>query len=274
MAEAKKVKSKKTPVKKRVKKVSTTNLAPVQIEEAVDILEESNLHIDEIKKMNFRQVSEIIHFFKLENNQEKIKELTPYLEKLTEPAIEFAPTDLRVWTYFYEKYMLRALLAGWAFLTLAVVQGIIKKIGIFDSYITWQENFLMEMNPEIPEALTTFMSIPLIGGLLAIMVGWRILIAYQESNLNTKGKHAPRIRRRVRIIIVNKDGTIPGIGKTFLRGLFKLFPFVFLTLLSMQFSKSGRGIHDKIFNTYILRVLPEVTDREIEDFMRYSVQML
>jgi len=275
MAESKKVKSKATVTKKRVKKIPENNIVtPVEDEEQVDILEETSLHIEEIKKMNFRQVTEIIHFFNLENNEKKIKELTPYLDKLTEPAIEFAPMDLRVWTYFYEKYLLRLVLGAWAFINLVIVQGVFKKLEKFDSYLVWQENVLMNMHPEMPELLTTFMSIPLIGGLFALIAGWRLLIAFQESKSNIKGKHAPRVRRKVRIVIVNKDGTIPGMGKTFLRGLFKLFPFVFLTLLSMQFNRTGRGVHDMIFGTYILRVAPDVTDREIQDFMRYSVQLL
>jgi len=224
---------------------------------ADDIIDENELNLNEVKKMNYTELFELIHYFEVEDDFDTVNILKPYLDKLKSIPIQLASLEDRIWSYFYEKYILRIVLVLW---------GIIG-YNLKDKFLSWfslDEN--IQMNGESVPAIA------LIIGVVAVIIilAWRIYTAFMESNLNVKKRHALRFRRSMRILVVNKDATIPGIFKSFFRGLFRAFPFSFITILTMQTTKSGRGMHDLLFNTIVLKLEPDVTDQEIKDFINFN----
>ena len=68
--------------------------------------------------------------------------------------------------------------------------------------------------------------------------------------------------------ILREDGAAIGIGRAFLRH-FLGYPLSFLTLglgfLAAAFSSRGRGLHDLIANTIVVRERQAVTESELSD---------
>ena len=224
---------------------------------ADDIIDEEELNLNEVKKMNYEELFELIHFFEIDNDMKTVEILKPYLEKLHTPPIAVASLEDRIWSYFYEKYIIRIILVLWGII------GYNLKEKIFSWFSLESEVF---MNGKEVSTIALILG----AGAAVIILIWRLYAAYMESTLNVKKRHALMFRRSIRILVINEDGSIPGMAKSFFRAFFRAFPFSFLTILTMQNTKNGRGIHDKIFKTIVLKMHPEVTDQEVLDYIKFN----
>lgn len=101
-----------------------------------------------------------------------------------------------------------------------------------------------------------------VGILLAIVVAALNLGVLPGLRGLTVGKWATGLR------ILREDGAAIGIGRAFLRH-FLGYPLSFLTLglgfLAAAFSSRGRGLHDLIANTIVVRERQAVTESELSD---------
>lgn len=199
-----------------------------------------------LKKLHWDELIEIKDLLDPEKEENLYQKVEKALYNYLEPKIEIAQIGERVWSFFYEKYFLRILLFLWAFL----------------AYFIYQKNVLLT------EKMGTkaYWIIFAIGAFILIFIG-RIYLAYAESRKNNT-LSGSKIRQKLGIVVVQKNGYPPSFLKSFARGLFKSFPLIFLTLLSLELDKKNRGIHDRLFGTYVLRINDKnVTRKEIADFI-------
>ena len=91
---------------------------------------------------------------------------------------------------------------------------------------------------------------------------WRVILAKKEASGSSF------MRKKIGIVVVNKSGKPLGTVQNFFRGLFRAFPFNLFTIAHMEYTKSDRGIHDKIFGSYVLRLNEHVDEFQISAFIK------
>lgn len=251
---------------KKSKKLSIQQMDENEILESYD--NKSYLHLEEIKDMDHQELTELLQFYELEDDIERYKKAHPFLKKTKEARIEAAPIPLRLWSYFYDKYLWRLSAGGWLILWSAAINSWL------DRKLTgpWLDDALENMrDPMMKSWLEEGLPVShlILGtGLFLLWVGFRLFHSYTESNTNTRWGGSSVYRSRIRIVVVNSAGERLGFFRAFLRSIFRLFPLFILTTFSMQLSKNWRGLHDKIFGAYVLKVADDVTQVEMQEFIR------
>ncbi|MCS6983572.1 MAG: RDD family protein [Leptospiraceae bacterium] len=198
-----------------------------------------------LQKLHLDELLEIKDLVNPEREAELAKRIESTILRYEEPRIEIARLDERIWSYFYEKYLLRFLFLIWGGLVFLLVPN--------------------KTEPEegMPMALKVFLL-----GALVLIIAFRLSLAIFESQKKASIPASP-LRRKLGIAVFMQDGNPPGFFRALLRGFFKSFPLMFLTVLTMELSPNNRGIHDKLFGTYVLRINnPNVSRAEIREFIK------
>lgn len=216
----------------------------------------ASLSKDYLDRLHPDELHEILDFIDEDEEKEKYDTIKEVLkEKVIEP-IEKARIDERVWSYFYDKYIIRLVLFVWVALGLTVLKSFFSKKIPLGHVNTMNENVFVT-----------------IIGAVFIIILWRILYAFMESKPAKKAEGSTLVRKKLGLRLVTKNGTAPSFFRCFLRGLFKAFPFGFFTLLTIELSNSNRGVHDILFGTYVVRInSPKVTSADISEFIKKSYQ--
>lgn len=205
-----------------------------QIEES-EIAPELVEFREQIQGMDHTEILELMNLINEDAEPEKTRILSEaYLS--IEAKIELPPIGLRVWTHFYERYILRLGAIVWAVIIFLVLKGVLIQ--------------------QIQRPLFAL-------GALALWALWHVWMAWLESRSGSS-----YLRRTAGIRVVKSDGTPPGFLISLLRTFFKGLPLSLLTLITIEHSRTGRGIHDKIFGTTVVMAESHTTPAEIRDFLR------
>ncbi len=188
--------------------------------------------------------------------------------KMKIPAIEIPSIGYRIWSYFYEKNFLRLGLIAWA-LTLNGLQILftyaIPLPGTL-KYMLWPDlikNNLLVMNG---------MAVPLgsliyILGFFVIIILWHAYIAYHESMLNIKHPGMSPLRKKLGIMVVDKNGRPLDFAHAFFRGFFRFYPLALIQVVIFEIAQKPCLLHDILFSTYVIKINQEVTPDEIRAFL-------
>ena len=226
------------------------------------------LNSDNLKKLNYDELKEVYQTFD-DIDEETSKSIVLSILQMTQkPSIEKAKLGHRIWSYFYEKIPIRLFILLWFFLA--------AKLKTLISY--WLFTVDPDSLSQIPSLLVNFIFLEskalslgmliAIALLFAVWIFWRLWVAWSESNANFKHPGSTHFRQNLGLIVVNKRGKPINPLFSFLRGLFRVFPLSLISVISMEFSRSGRGIHDLLFNTYVLRIYRDLSHEEIAYFIR------
>ncbi len=205
----------------------------------VDVSHLKNLHRDELL--------EIRDFVDEEKEPALYAAVNEAIRLHVQPRIQIARIDERVWSYFYDKYILRVLLALWVAVVFFVIGPLLPQTADI-------------RNLAIPVA---------VGGALFFIVFWRVLLAKMEAGQPSGNAGSSPVRRKLGIRVVMADGSPPGLLRSFARGMLKAFPLYFITLVTMEIARNNRGLHDRLFGTYVVRInARDVTRSELAAFIR------
>lgn len=229
----------------------------------------SYIHLSEIKKMNYRQLKELALFYELEGDIERFEIVNKRLEKVKEPEIEFASAGVRIWSYYYEKNIFRLSLLAWVLLWSATLKQWLEFKIQWKGYDMFLENIRWYKMREYLADGVPLSIVILILGIIALWLAWRYLTAHLESEKNRVWGHSTLFRRKIRLIIVDERGEFLPVGKLILRGMMKMFPFYLFSLLHMQYH--GRGFHDIVMGTYVLKIDGDPDPKKIKEFVRSSL---
>ncbi len=238
-------------------------------------LEKKSLGLDYklLEKLNHDDIKEVYQVF-VDVDDETSKEfVAKAMKKIRPPPIEIARVGHRIWTYFYEKTILRIALLLWFFQL-----SFLKKILPFQLPIPFgfdleqmpiflKKILLSEPGAESPTHIVVGGLLFFVGFIL-IWAAWRFWLAYLESRWNKYYSGSTLLRRKFGIIVVNKEGGSIGILRTFLRGFFRIPVLSMFMIISMEYSDYERGLHDRLFGTYVLRVNQDVDSQEIALFIK------
>ncbi len=225
----------------------------------------SFIHQEELKKMNYRQLKELMLFYELEGDVERFEIARKFLAKKKEDPIEFAPIGLRIWSYYYEKNLFRLAVGAWVLFWVMFIKPFLTYKMKWEQY----DHFLTNVK-SASAAKYLANGIPLAGvllvlGILLLWAGWRLWMAYLESSKNKSWGHSTFYRRKIRLIIVDSHGEFLPMKRLLLRGAMKMFPFYAFSLVYMQFH--GRGFHDILSDTYVLKVTGDPDPVKIRQFI-------
>ncbi|MDH5716697.1 MAG: RDD family protein [Spirochaetia bacterium] len=235
------------PSAKPSKKNKKENLPKeLSTEEIMKEAEEAEEHFqaEHLQNLDKDELKEIL--FMLENtDKEKEYEIVKnFYDKKKSPAIEKAKLGHRVWSYYYDNWIFRSIF----FLTAPAIFFTVKKL--------------------TPDITTKNTVIAIAGYYVLLKLIWRLILAVKESSLSKKSAGSTFIRKKTGIVVLNKNGKPVNTLISFLRGLFRAFPFNLVCLIFMEISKNDRGLHDRIFGTYVLRLNEEVTEEEAASFIK------
>jgi uncharacterized RDD family membrane protein YckC len=215
--------------------------------EAVDT-GQAHLTSELLSKLDHNELEKMLIFLTEDRDSEQISLIQKELSARRRPRVQLATIGERVWSYFYDKLILRALLVLWVVLSFRVVKP------------AFPGKIQVTPAQSIPEFNIIFLV-----GILSVIVSWRIWLSVKESKLSGEGAFS---RKKLGIKIVQRNGHSPGLGKSILRGLFKTFPIQFITLLTMEGAKHNRAIHDRLADTYVIRLgAPDVSVDEITAYL-------
>ncbi len=261
--------SKKIVSSKKIKVNQKIENASISIEE-IDKFENQNLKIDlkVLKKLDYDDIQEIYQIFNDIDDEDSKAIVRKAMETIKPPDIEIAKISHRIWTYFYEKLILRIAFFIW-FLQLNFLKN------IFSFEISFSPNFDTSNIPSIFKKVlfSNSGSHLILGGIIFLLgficlwVIWKIWLAYLESRYNKNHSGSTFLRRKVGLIVVDKKGETIGWLRVFLRGLFRIPIVSMIMIISMELSDKQRGLHDKVFGTYVLRLHKDLTSQEIAFFI-------
>ena len=232
----------------------------------------SSLSSKLLEKLNHDDIKEVYQTF-IDLDDEASKEIVAQsIKKIKTPPIEIARIGHRIWTYFYEKTILRIALLLWFFQS-----NLLKKILPFEIPILFnldleqmpsffRKILLSEPGAESPTHIVAG-GLFFFVGFIVIWITWKFWLAYLESKWNKNYSGSTLLRRNLGIIVVDKQGEPIGIIKTFLRGFFRMPIVSMLIIISMEYSAYERGLHDKLFGTYVLRINQDVDPQQIALFI-------
>ena len=256
-------------------KSQNTKKTTSTILQEIEHFEKQSLEINSklLEKLHHDDIKEVYQIFNDLDNEASKEIVAQAMKKVEAPPIEIARIGHRIWTYFYEKTILRIALLIWFFQL-----NLLKKILPFE--IPFPSNFDVEQVPRFlrkilfsqpgAETITHVMmgSLVFLFGFVVIWVSWRIWLAYLESKRNKNHSGSTLLRRNLGIIVVNRKGESIGILRALLRGLFRIPVFSMFMIMSMEYSDYERGLHDKLFKTYVLRINQDVSPSEIAFFIK------
>ena len=238
----------------------------------MDESESQSLEIDTrlLKKLDHDEIKEVYQVFK-DLNDEASKEVIKKAAQASPlpPPIEKAKLGHRIWTYFYEKMIFRIPLVIWLFQSGFLRKQFPLEVSIPDGLdFANTPGFLRKILLSESNEYLVLGGIIYVMGFVCIWLAWRVWIAYLESKRNKNHSGSTLLRRKLGVIVVNKKGEAVGWLRAFFRGLFRVPVFSMIMIISMEFSAHERGLHDKIFGTYVLRINQDVTTQEIAHFIR------
>ncbi|MDH5720608.1 MAG: RDD family protein [Spirochaetia bacterium] len=226
-------------------KPSKNNKTPVHElsnEELMHEAEEAEVRFQEknLKNLDHDELTEILQVLENTDKQKEYEIVQKTLKQKKAPPIEKEKTGHRIWSYYYDNWIFR-----WIFFALGAV-------------IYFSLDFF------VPDAPMKKKGVILFAAYLMLKTIWRIILAKQESSGSTF------MRKRIGIVVVNKNGRPLGIVQNFLRGFFRAFPLNLFTVALMEFTKNDRGIHDFLFGSYVLRINEEVDELQIASFIKQN----
>ncbi|GEM_PF-2004278 len=185
-------------------------------------------------------------------NYDELKEIVQYVDPIDNPKIyqlaietirervprriRIATIGHRIWSFYYERYLARIFYVGWFLVSYLILKPSLPGVWILGNkeYDKWFMVFL--------------------GGLFLLFNLWHVLMAFLESNRNIFFHKTTYFRRNLGIYVVDRNGKRIGIIKSILRSIFKTILIGPIMILSMEYDTKGRGIHDKLLGTYVLRI--------------------
>jgi len=186
---------------------------------------------------------QLLNIIDSDKDAEKYEILREAWFALEHPPIVRAPMEIRIWTHFYERYLLRLGMIVWAVIAMVLLKGY------------FQGDLSSAQRPALA------------AGALLLWALWHVWMAFLESSPSRGGSSF--LRRSMNIRVVTKDGKPLSFWKSFLRSFFKGFPINLFVTVTMEHSSQERGIHDKIFGTYVVRVRDEsISENDIARFIR------
>ncbi len=254
------------------KKKSKKNLTSPK-EKFTEALEttSSKVNIEQFKKLDHDELKEIYQLFSDIREEETLKKIEDIYKDVYIPAIEKAKLGHRIWSYFYEKYPIRIIIILWLILGTSLKKLIPFEIKLpvtadFSKMPTGLRDFLFSADSTaIPLGMILYILVPIL-----ILIGWRIFLSFLESNRNSRFSGSFFTRSKLGIAVVDKYGKPLPWGKSFLRGLFRIFPISFITVALTECAKNNRGPHDKLFGSYVLRLNEDVNKDQIEIFIKQN----
>ena len=170
-------------------------------------LEEDALLFDleKVKELSRYELKQILSFLDPLHDEEKYQAFLKIYEEKEEPLVQKARLGLRVWSFFYEKLIIRIISLAWVFFAFGNIKEGLNELALNEAEIS-QQVFTM----------IVFM------GLLVLNFSWRAFVAMYESKKKNFGSMF--FRRHLSIRVVGKDGAPISFFRAFLRGLFRLFP--------------------------------------------------
>ena len=258
-----KVSQKKIKVNKKIESTS------ISIEE-IDNFENQTLKIDfqSLKKLDHDDIKEVYQIFNDIDDEDSKAIVKKAMGVIKPPDIEIGKISHRIWTYFYEKFILRIAFFIW-FLQLDFLKN------IFPFKIPFPPDLDASNIPSILKKvlLSNSGSHLILGGIIFLLgficlwIIWKTWLAYLESQHNKNYSGSTFLRRKLGLIVVDKKGETIGWLRVFLRGLFRIPIVSMIMIISMESSDKQRGLHDKIFGTYVLRLHKDLTSQEIAFFI-------
>lgn len=218
--------------------------------EAVDT-GQAHLTSELLSKLDHNELEKMLIFLTEDRDSEQISMIQQELNSRSRPRVQLATIGERVWSYFYDKLILRGLLVLWVILSFQAIKPAFPGV--------------IQVTPaqSIPEFNVVFML-----GILTIILSWRVWLSFKESKHSSEGAFS---RKKLGIRVVQRNGQSPGLGKSLLRGFFKTFPIQFITLLTMEGAKHNRAIHDRIAGTYVVRL--GASDVSVDEISAYLDQL-
>lgn len=242
----------------------------------------------DLEGKSFIQLKRILSFFDPEIDQDKYNRVKAYIDKMEIPVVDKAHYGERIWSYFYEKYLLR--------------------VGLI---IILMVGFANKSEPVIQASRREFSSSWLYVFLAAagLTILWKISQIFLTAGVLGPN---PIIKNRINHITVNQDGSRVGIGKATIihiaksyslimwtifigilaqhllapdtfkalqgitgtgkpDGLLPLFGVLFLLFWvadMVVLERTGRSLHDRLTKTYVLTCLPVATDADRARYIR------
>ena len=157
-----------------------------------------------------------------------------------------ATISMRIWSYFYDNYVTKILFLIWSIIYVLIFIPDVSGNVSFDPH---GEGLVISGTQVTQSQIIIFLV-----GILIISITWRLVTAFLESKYNKLLNNTTLSRNSLRIKIIGTNGESIGFIKSLTRSIFRVFPLSFVTLISMELSKDGRGIHDKLFGTYVVQV--------------------
>ena len=207
--------------------------------------------LEKIKELPCYELKQVLNFLDPLHDEEKYQTFLKIYEEKEEPLVQKARLGLRVWSFFYEKLIIRIISLAWVFFAFVNIKKGLNELALNEAEIS-QQVFTM----------IVFM------GLFVLNLSWRAFVAMYESKKKNFGSMF--FRRHLSIRVVGKDGAPISFFRAFLRGLFRLFPLSLFTLMTMEASKDLRGVHDKLFKTYVLQVGEKASQEDIAQYLEQN----
>ncbi|RME89658.1 MAG: RDD family protein [Candidatus Hydrogenedentota bacterium] len=233
--------------KKKQVKLKTQN-----IEDLVEKIDrgEMVIHYEEIEKLPLDEILEILDFLRREEMEKAFEEVKKIYLAKQPPAIEIPESDLRIWSYYYDRRLA------------AYLSGFLGLIGYAVANFLWPHTGHEKISFPVIIAVGIFFFSQFIG---------RIFLARHESKYGKPTPGSSRHREKLGLRIVNKQGKPISFLRAFVRGLLRSFPLSPIMLLSIEISKKKRGFHDKITGTYVIRQNGEASPEEIAQFIQENM---
>lgn len=224
--------------KKKINHIDTEAEEKVDFESLVNGRVDLDILLDEtrLSEFNYDELKEIVQFVDEVDNSQLYEKIIQTIRNKTPKKIRIANIGHRIWSYYYERYLLRIVYLTWIALAYFFIKPSISGFYIIGSN-------------EIPK-----WSIVTIAGLLILFNIWHAVMAFLESKWNRFFNKTTYFRRNLGIYVFNEDGSRISFTKSVLRSIFKTILLGPLSIVFMEFHPQNRSLHDKILNTYVLRI--------------------
>ncbi len=191
---------------------------------------------EHLASYNYDELKEIVQYVDPIDNPKVYQLVIETLRERVPRRIRIATIGHRIWSFYYERYLARVLYVGWFLVSFLMIKPSMPGVWILGSkeYDQWFMIFL--------------------GGLFLLFNLWHTLMAFLESNRNKFFHKTTYFRRNLGIYVVDRNGKRIKIARSILRSIFKTILLGPIMILSMEYDKTNRGIHDKLLGTYVLRI--------------------
>lgn len=233
------------------KSAEKENRIPEAPEDLADNLEEGVEHLtpETLDRLTHDELLQILDI--LPEESEAFDRVKEFFDSKQKPSIETATIGHRIWSYFYDKMILRIILIIWL------------ALGFFVFSEIWPEEQMISAQQKISRGMLMTLAV-----LPVIVISWRLFIAFRESARSSTPGSTPA-RRHLGLRVVDRSGRPLSLTRSFLRGIFRWVPLSFITLFSIERSAEKRGMHDRLFGSYVLRInRSDVNQADISAFIR------